>query len=433
MRRLCCMLMLLALPAHAANVAEAIDRTQADTVKAVRELDELRSKISSERLPLAEKLSGLENDVARLREERSRLQSVLDSHTESGAETELRKLEEQAGLMEALLQDYRRSVDGRASAAEVQYLKPDLDAADASGDPVETGRVLLSLAKRWNRELAGGLSFGGECLDRAGRLHQGEFSVTGPLVWFAGDGLSGLASTAPDSLLPSLLERAPERSGQRFPVDVTGGKVLKVEGARGSWPDHLKSGGFVMLPLLLLGALAVVIIVWKTVSLRNIRPADTTLVRQIAASGESGELMERLGFPAGPIIAEGLRHRHAPPELLEEIMYERMLMHVPALERHLGTLAVIGGVAPLLGLLGTVTGMIHTFRLVTLFGSGEAHLLSGGISEALVTTETGLVIAIPVLIIHAYFHRRVKSIIAGLELMISEFARQTGQVKGDTE
>ena len=91
--------------------------------------------------------------------------------------------------------------------------------------------------------------------------------------------------------------------------------------------------------------------------------------------------------------------------------------------------SVIGGVAPLLGLLGTVTGMIHTFKLVTIFGSGEAHLLSGGISEALVTTEAGLVIAIPVLIAHAYFHRRVKSIIAGLELMISEFARNYGGAK----
>ncbi|MGD9873362.1 MAG: MotA/TolQ/ExbB proton channel family protein [Kiritimatiellia bacterium] len=426
MRRLFCMLVLLALPVYAGNVGEAIDQTQSDIAQSVKELDALRAKIAAEKAPLAEKLSGLENEVARLREERSRLQSVLDSQTESSAETELLDMEEQAGLIEAILQDYRRSLEGRASAAEVQYLAKDLEAADAAEDGVETGRILLSLAWYWNRDMPGGLFFNGECLDRAGRLHVGEFSVTGPLVWFTGDGLSGLAVTAPDSMLPSLLERAPVPSGKMFPVDVTGGKVLKIEGSKGSWVAHLKAGGLVMIPLLLLGALAVVIMIWKTASLRKIRLPDAEMVRQAAVSGADEEL---LGFPAGPIISEGLLHKNVAPELLEEVMYERMLVHVPALERHLGTLAVIGGVAPLLGLLGTVTGMIHTFKLVTIFGSGEAHLLSGGISEALVTTETGLVIAIPVLIAHAYFHRRVKSIIAGLELMISEFARNIGGAK----
>jgi biopolymer transport protein ExbB len=91
------------------------------------------------------------------------------------------------------------------------------------------------------------------------------------------------------------------------------------------------------------------------------------------------------------------------------------------LERHLGTLAVLGGVAPLLGLLGTVTGMIHTFRLVTIFGAGNPRLLSGGIAEALVTTEFGLIIAIPVLLLHAYFSRRVRTITAALEHTLAGF------------
>ena len=88
---------------------------------------------------------------------------------------------------------------------------------------------------------------------------------------------------------------------------------------------------------------------------------------------------------------------------------------MPKLEQHLGTLAVLGGVAPLLGLLGTVTGMIHTFDLVTIFGTGEARLLSGGISEALITTKFGLGIAIPVLLVHAFFARRIRTVVAELE------------------
>jgi biopolymer transport protein ExbB len=97
---------------------------------------------------------------------------------------------------------------------------------------------------------------------------------------------------------------------------------------------------------------------------------------------------------------------------------------VPGLERHLQTLAVLGAVAPLLGLLGTVTGMIHTFQLVTVFGSGDAKLLSGGISEALVTTEVGLIIAVPVLLFHAFLARRVRIVVGALERTAAEFVHR---------
>ena len=105
-------------------------------------------------------------------------------------------------------------------------------------------------------------------------------------------------------------------------------------------------------------------------------------------------------------------------------MHERALAVLPLLDRHLGLLAVLGGVAPLLGLLGTVTGMIHTFQLVTVFGSGDAKLLSGGISEALVTTEAGLIIAVPVLLVHAFLSRRVRTLVAALEQTVVGFVNR---------
>jgi len=98
-----------------------------------------------------------------------------------------------------------------------------------------------------------------------------------------------------------------------------------------------------------------------------------------------------------------------------------VLTTIPVLRRYLGALAVFGAVAPLLGLLGTVTGMIHTFQLVTIFGTGDAKMLSGGISEALVTTETGLAIAIPVLLVHAFLARRVDNMAGRLEHSVVEF------------
>ena len=94
--------------------------------------------------------------------------------------------------------------------------------------------------------------------------------------------------------------------------------------------------------------------------------------------------------------------------------------------------------SPLLGLLGTVTGMISTFHLIAIFGTGDAKLLSGGISEALITTEAGLVVAIPLLLLHAFLSRRVRAITEGLEKSAIRFintlkTRENGQPKGDAE
>ena len=83
-------------------------------------------------------------------------------------------------------------------------------------------------------------------------------------------------------------------------------------------------------------------------------------------------------------------------------MYEKMLSAKPALERWIPLIALTAATAPLLGLLGTVTGMINTFNMITVFGTGDPRMLSGGISEALITTKFGLVVAVPALICHAF-------------------------------
>ena len=91
-------------------------------------------------------------------------------------------------------------------------------------------------------------------------------------------------------------------------------------------------------------------------------------------------------------------------------------MHeLPRLEHFLSTIGVLAAVAPLLGLLGTVTGMINTFHMITLFGSGNTGLMAGGISEALITTAAGLVIAIPLLLAHNYLSTKADGIIGDIE------------------
>jgi biopolymer transport protein ExbB len=100
---------------------------------------------------------------------------------------------------------------------------------------------------------------------------------------------------------------------------------------------------------------------------------------------------------------------------VEEVLFQKLIEAQPRLERFLPFIAVTAATAPLLGLLGTVTGMIKTFQLITIFGTGDAKSLSTGISEALITTEFGLIVAIPSLIFHALLSRKAKGVISSME------------------
>jgi biopolymer transport protein ExbB len=96
-------------------------------------------------------------------------------------------------------------------------------------------------------------------------------------------------------------------------------------------------------------------------------------------------------------------------------MYEKMLVTKPRLERLMPMLALSAATAPLLGLLGTVTGMINTFNMITVFGTGDPKTLAGGISEALITTEFGLIVAVPSLLLHAFISRKGKGVLNSME------------------
>jgi biopolymer transport protein ExbB len=115
------------------------------------------------------------------------------------------------------------------------------------------------------------------------------------------------------------------------------------------------------------------------------------------------------------MLGIGVEHLHETKELIEEVMFERLLDTRFRLNRALPFIAVGAACAPLLGLLGTVTGIISTFKLLTVFGSGDIKMLSAGISEALITTECGLYVAIPSLLSHAFLSRKAKSVTDKME------------------
>jgi biopolymer transport protein ExbB len=117
----------------------------------------------------------------------------------------------------------------------------------------------------------------------------------------------------------------------------------------------------------------------------------------------------------GQVLAAGLAQRHAPREVLKEAVEDAGRHAVYELERYLGPLGTIAAISPLLGLLGTVSGMIRAFTAITTQGVGNPTVLAGGIAEALITTAAGLTVAIPSLIAYRYLRGRVEGLVVGIE------------------
>ena len=121
----------------------------------------------------------------------------------------------------------------------------------------------------------------------------------------------------------------------------------------------------------------------------------------------------RAGLPGSASWLEQPRQQLV--KSLSKPLQEAILKELPRLERFLSTISVLAAVAPLLGLLGTVSGMINTFQAITIHGTGDPRMLSGGISEALITTQLGLLVAVPVLILHHFLERRVDARVGEME------------------
>ena len=127
------------------------------------------------------------------------------------------------------------------------------------------------------------------------------------------------------------------------------------------------------------------------------------------------EKVAKIKGPTAAMLKAGIEHIDEPKDLVEEVMYEEMLTTRLSVNKWTSFIAVCASSAPLLGLLGTVTGIINTFKLITVFGSGDVKTLSGGISEALITTELGLVVAIFALVLYAFLSRKARGITDRME------------------
>lgn len=187
-----------------------------------------------------------------------------------------------------------------------------------------------------------------------------------------------------------------------FALDPTGGAILGLLVQAPDLSERIEQGGTVGYIILTLGLLGLVLALNRLVSLTRI---NGKVKRQMNSTKVS------IDNPLGRVMAVKDNYPNVDTETLELKLSEAILHEMPALQRHLTFIKIISVVAPLMGLLGTVTGMINTFQAITLFGTGDPKLMAGGISQALVTTVQGLVVAIPLTLLFATLNTRSRNII----------------------
>jgi biopolymer transport protein ExbB len=185
--------------------------------------------------------------------------------------------------------------------------------------------------------------------------------------------------------------------------------------------ELITSGGWLMIPIIGCSVLALAICMERLWELRASKIAPPDLMKDVWGWLKSGAMTPermkevRKSSPLGRIVVAGLNNARHGREIMKESIQEAATQVIHELERFLTALGTIAAIAPLLGLLGTVIGMIKVFAEIMIQGTGNAAVLAGGISEALITTASGLAVAIPTLIFHRHFQRKIDSLVVEME------------------
>ena len=206
-----------------------------------------------------------------------------------------------------------------------------------------------------------------------------------------------------------------------FGVDVTRGTILGLLVESPTIKDRIEQGGIVGYCIIALGIVGLLIAIWRWFGLTgDSRRVSAQLKRETASTDN----------PLGRVLAAYESNRGADTETVELKLSEAALKEMPGLTKGLLFIKVVSAVAPLMGLLGTVTGMIKTFQVITLYGAGDPKMMAGGISQALMTTVLGLVVAIPMVLLHTIVSGQSRKIINILQSQSAGIVAQHSERNG---
>ncbi len=433
----------LALPAGADDMRAAARKARAEYEAANTQDREARQRILNDRNALEGEVGGLEREVRRLAGELDAFNTELTELAGLKQELEEQRSDSELGLREltGTLRVVARDLDAALAQSPTTALHPERREAlaplmDKDRFPGLTDAARMADLMFEEMEQTAGVSVQKRFfVGRDGQTVEGDVLIIGPftaayrtdtetgfLRYSEDTGQFFALSALPDWFVRRALDRYFDGQAESAPMDITGGAALRQIMHTNSLIDQVKKGGLLVWPILAIAILALLMSVERTIFLKRVHDnADrvmgkvNTLAQQSRWSECDDMVREKKDRPVYNVLKAGLTARGETRETLESILQEAILKELPRLERFLPMLNMLGAVAPLLGLLGTVTGMISTFHVITLHGTGDPRMMSGGISEALVTTMLGLAVAIPIMLAHTFLSRQVDHIVGDME------------------
>ena len=229
-------------------------------------------------------------------------------------------------------------------------------------------------------------------------------------------------SRLPSSSVVKKLRRYMKGESDEAPIDISRGAALRLLTHRVSLKEQIQSGGPIVWPILGIGIAALLIIIERFIFLRKVNINADKMMDRVNELGAQQKWDDCVNLcekqktrPVPKVLLAGINARTLSREDMENVLQETILREIPRLEKFLSTLGMLAAIAPLLGLLGTVTGMINTFHVITFYGTGDPKMMSGGISEALTTTMLGIGVAIPIMLFYTFLSRNVENIINQME------------------
>lgn len=422
---------LLASPLAAqTTLTAALEKSKTDLSLALSSLEKTRTAIAAEKPSLSADFEKIEQE---LREKRrlvriARLSKDDRAQQLRQLQTDLSTRQQDAAYMAGLLKDHalKTSTLGTPGSPALEIQSEVLAAeANASADSLTARLPILDAAITQMEALLGGSTTSGQAADTDGKIHTGTLASLGPASWFlsndkssGGDIISSKSNGSPRFAPEAIEDIATLISGKEvtLPLDPTGGNARAMDEIDGGFLDLVRKGGLWVWPIMFLAALSLVFGLIKLAQFARFREPTDAWVDAILAALRTGDrekasrLAQGQPHPAGPVMGKLVRVSENSADLVEETLYEQLMTVQAKAGALLPVIAITAATGPLLGLLGTVSGMITTFNLITLFGSGDPKPLAGGISEALITTLFGLVVAIPALLLHAFLSRRAQGI-----------------------
>jgi biopolymer transport protein ExbB len=417
--------------------------------QAVDELIQARARIANEKAPRLKEMRAAEDRIIAAETQIRQLETGQEEGVERRRKL-LKSIEaarKTSTYASALVRDGAKIfADGLAPgeaqqvSEPLQTLQQKLDGQPAGSSSTQPAADLADfLLARTELAVGGYIAPGRAVMANSSEAVDGTFAFIGPSAFFR-PGKTGLAGAVWNSIGAVYPMNTPltgwgaadaaaffeGRSGAMV-TDVTGGKAQRLKEIKGSAMEHLNAGGAVAYLIVAIGLLSLLLIGQKIRDLMRMNLDSPEAVQSFLAVVKLGSATEMEGSlrtlrgTTRELFAVGLRHLDQRRHVIEEHLQSTWLRQQQYYERRLPLLAVIATSAPLMGLLGTVVGMVRTFALITVFGTGNAAKLASGISQVLVATELGLIVAIPTLIAHGFLAHRINGNLALLERYALEF------------